>query len=386
MHTESSVNAETTHQPVAEHVLPLERSWIDTVKVESPLSFGNNLPAGQTAALRPDAAADAFFSTLELRDRVVIMLLFDQVVREDQVELAWQLWRQMNQEGVKEPLWRVLTLFPDLDRELVYAEAARVYGFEEARISRGRALALIKEMHERISPALWEEMVELFLVPVSEVTQKHSHRKRMVFATPDPTRPDVHRLLPALDLEGYELRYARESEVVNLLIEAFPRNYNHLNGISGVTRDFLASVYPDDDTTFGDVSAGIKDPVVVSSEAPLSSTDASSLSVFENVLVDAVHRRATDVCLLPHANGHTDIFFQIDGALKRYRVVEHIPPKTFLTAIKSSVIREDSSEDGKIQKRLIQRWVNDALVRFRVSTVPANEAVHAECVVVRVFA
>ena len=381
--TNSKLNRQTALPEAAEDMPPVERLWEARPEFELDLAARNDTAKGETASLHLYSAPDDTFSMLALRDRVVIMLLFDQVVREDQVALAWQLWQQMEREGTKEPLWRVFTLFPDLDRELVYAEAARVYGFEEARISRIHALARIKDMQARLGRALWDQIVELRVMPVSEVLQKHSHHKRLIFATPDPTRPEVHQLLPQLGVDGFELRYARESEILNLLIEAFPRRYNHLKGLSGVTKDFLAAVYPDVETEYGEGSTGIADPVVLSSDELV--VPSGPMTVFEDVLADAVRNQATDLCLLPHPNGQTDVYYQFDDQLVRQRIIEHIPPDLFLKTIKSGVIRRQG-EAGAIQKRLIQRWVDDTLVRFRVSAVPASEDVHSECIVVRIFA
>ena len=384
--TDSKLNQRTPQREDAEKPSSQDPLWDDVPVMDTPSLSSDDLPLGETASLHPDAAAEGPFSVLELRDRVVIMLLFDQVVREDQVELAWQLWQQMGREGAKEPLWRVLMLFPDLDRELVYAEAARVYGFEEARISRTKALALIKEMETLIARDLWEQMVDLRVMPVSESVQKHSHRKRIVFATPDPTRSEVHHLMPELKLDNFELRYARESEILNLLIEAFPRRYNHLRGLSGVTKDFLAAVYPDTEEAFAAASLGIDEPVVVFSEESLASPNASSTGAFEKVLIDAVRQQATDICLLPNVHEQVDIYYQINQELKRRHVIEHIPASMFLMAIKSRVIRNEDCAQGVIQKRLIQRWVDGELVRFRISAVPASEEVQSECIVVRVYA
>ncbi len=385
MHTtDSTLNRQTTARDGVERTTPVPHLWEAKTDIEAFLAGQGGLTDEATllSLSKPNVGG---FSTLALRDRVVIMLLFDQVVREDQVALAWQLWHQMSSNGVKEPLWRVLTLFPDLDRELVYAEAARVYGFDEARISRMHAMELIKEMQARISRELWDKMVELRVMPITEVTQKHSHRKRIVFASPDPTRPEVHQLLPDLGLEGFELRYAREGEIVNLLIEAFPRRYNHLKGLSGVTKDFLAAVYPEDETDYAEDMAGISDPVVLSTNDLTQPVGPSGLAIFEELLVEAVRQGATDMCLLPHPTGQTDVYFQMEGTLRRQRVIEHIAPNMFLKTIKTGIIRKNG-EAGEIPKRLIQRWIDDALVRFRVSAVPANEEVHSECIVVRVYA
>ncbi len=380
--TDSTLNQRTVQREATEKTPAEEQPWDETPVIDTTALSPDDLAAGDSLHL--DAVTG--FSALALRDRVVIMLLFDQVVREDQVEQAWQLWQQMGREGAKEPLWRVLMLFPELDRELVYAEAARVYGFEEARISRSKALALIKEMEAFITRDLWEQMVDLRVMPISQATQKHSPRKRVIFATSDPTRPEVHHLMPQFNLDGFELRYARTSEILNLLIEAFPRRYNHLRGLSGVTKDFLAAVYPETEEAFAESSMGIDEPVVVSSEESLASPGVSSVGVFEEVLVEAVRQQVTDVCLLPNVNGQVDVYYQINQELTRQRVIDHIPASMFITAIKSSVIRSEDCAKGVIQKRFIQRWVDDELVRFRISAVPASEEVHTECIVVRVFA
>ena len=202
-------------------------------------------------------------------------------------------------------------------------------------------------------------------------------------ATPDPTRPDVHALMPALNLAGFELRYAPESEILHLLIEAFPLRYNHLRGLSGVTKDFLAAVYPETEEAFAEMPRGIDEPIVVSSVAFPS---VSVLALFEEVLMDAVRQQATDVCLLPHPNGQTDVYYQIEHELKHQRVIDHIPARMFISAIKNSVFRTEDCAKGTIEKRLIQRWIDDTLVRFRISVVPASEEVHSECIVVRVSA
>ncbi|HMB91398.1 MAG TPA: hypothetical protein VKP65_11160 [Rhodothermales bacterium] len=309
------------------------------------------------------------FSALELRDRVVIMLLFDQVVYEEQVELAWQLWQQMGQEGVKEPLWRVLTLFPEIDRELVYAEAARVYGFETARISRGRAIGLIHKVEQQVAVSQWDQLVELRVIPITESEQAHTHRTRLVFATQDPTRPDVHRLLPTLDLGGFELRYAPEQEIIALLIEAFPQRYKHLRGLSGISKDFLANI------------------VVDSVEAELVEipSDADVLDLFDEVLVEALDKGATDLCLMPTPTDEMEVYLQLDDLLSRERVIDHISAQDLISVIRRVVIQDDGYEDGLIHKAQIKRQIAGNDVTFRVSAVPASDEVPSECIVVRVL-
>ena len=75
------------------------------------------------------------FDPINLRDRVVIKLLFDQVVRIEQVQTAWKTWRERNIAGHSEDLWRVLAEDPGLDREKIFAEAATIYAFKPCPIS-----------------------------------------------------------------------------------------------------------------------------------------------------------------------------------------------------------------------------------------------------------
>lgn len=333
------------------------------------------IPPKQTVPDAADAAASlrmlsGAFSAVELRDRVVIMLLFDQVVREDQVELAWQLWNQMSPDGAREPLWRVLTLFPDLDRELVYAEAARVYGFEEANLDRRVALFMIQKYAGLMPEAHWNALVELRVVPIDDAEETATRPARTIFATQDPTRPEVHRLLPLLDLPGYELRYAPEDALVNLLVEAFPRRYAYLKGLSGMSRDLLAG-------------AAI-DAIEVPPSPVVTDGPGSSLHVFEDTLVEAVRARATDVCFLPTADGRLEVYFQHGEALQRQRVLDEPRAKEFVRAIRRQVILDEQTLAPRVAKRAIRRWIDGARVGFRVAAVPPHEEVHAECIVVHV--
>ena len=349
----------------------LGRLWEDSEDVETPLGE-MALPYLETpspASSSTSVSDTSPFSALELRDRVVIMLLFDQVVYEEQVEQAWHLWQKMSREGVKEPLWRVLTLFPEIDRELVYAEAARVYGFETARISRNRAIGLIHSLEQHLDPALWEQLVELQVIPVNETRQPHNQRPRLVFATQDPTRPDVHRLLPKMGLEGFDIRYAPEQEIIGLLIEAFPHRYKYLRGLSGVSKDFLANA------ALGTVEAERID----------IPTDDAVLDLFDEVLRIAIQQGATDLCLLPTPTEELELYLQIENTLHREQVIEHMTAPDFIDVIRRKVIGASIYQDGRIKKAQIERQIAGEPVQFRVSLVPSSDEIPSECLVVRVL-
>ncbi len=333
-----------------------------------------SLPEGETASLFLDVPIEGSFSPFELRDRVVIMLLFDQVVREEQVELAWQLWRQMSHEGAQTPFWRVLTLFPELDRELIYAEAARVYGFEEARINRQRAIVLIQQLEQRLDAHQWEQMVELRVVPMAEYDPLVTGKPRLIFAVQDPTRPEVHQLLEELDLPGFELRYASEGDILDLLVVSFPHRYNHLMGLSGVSKDFLAGVHaPPAEPAPASVSTDVQPGVV-----------RTIIDLFEEVLAASVRQHATDACVLPTPDGVIEVYFQRGDTLQRWRTVGEPTADVVIRVIRKEVLGLEDCGAGRIHYRVIEREVDGTRYRFRVACVPPSAEVHAECIVVHI--
>lgn len=338
-----------------------------------------------TDLLEGDSTPDRF-SLVKLRDRVVIMLLFDQIVQEDQVALAWELWRQMDAKGHKEPLWRVLAAFPDMDRELIFAEAARVYGFEEARISHTKARAHIEGIKQRIDPVLWEKMVNLRVMPIGEMEQAHSSRQRTVFVTHDPTHPDVQKLMQHFNVNGYELRYATEALILELLVETFPHNKEYSKLVAGKNQSQSAmQAYLQLEAAAGDVHVVFEGYAKPPKKQNEELDRSSLLGLFENVLEEAVREQASDICMLPNADGKVEIYLQVKRQLKRLPLGGKAEPEALMSMIKREIIRFDLTKRGEVQKRLIQRWINDELVRFRVTALPAGQDLHAECIVIRVL-
>jgi type II secretory ATPase GspE/PulE/Tfp pilus assembly ATPase PilB-like protein len=334
------------------------------------------------------------FSMLALRDRVVIMLLFDQIVQEEQVAMAWNLWHDMMEEGVKEPLWRILTIFPDVDAEMVYAEAARVYGFEEARVSRSRAIGLIQDVERRVDEGVWNQMVELRLVPINRVEQPHSHRQRTVYATHDPARHEVQRLLRTVENDGYELRYVPEAMLLELLVQAFPRSqrYQQLQAgqpsLPADVGDYLEVSVPAEEVHVFSEGASSEEEAATtdtSTRQAASTAGGSLIGRFEDVLEQAIQRHATDICLLPNAEGQVEVYFQVHKQLKRWKVFQDVSASALLSVVKREILGLRSAESKQTHKRVIRRWIQGTPVRFRVTALPPSDDLHSESIVIRIL-
>lgn len=324
------------------------------------------------------------FSALNLRDRVVIMLLFDQIVSEQRVAEVWALWQQQFGGDTRQnPLWRLLLKVPEIDRNLIYAEAARVYGIETARISRREALPLVERLGRIYPPELWDKMTELRLVPIAEAIQDHSHRKKVILACHDPSHPDVQDLLPKLRLPGYEVRFSPEYDIVDLLAEAFPWKFTALKNAmlqEELVRVSLAKARQEATEEPEEIPVDSQDEYDASQDVP-----SSIIHVFEDTLVQAFRQGTSRVCMAPDATGGVGIYFQAGDSLDLWKVIDQFKADAFISMVKSSVIRSTASNREETQTKLIKRWVDGKLVTFRVSALPSSEDFDLESIVVRIL-
>ena len=99
--------------------------------MQNPLSVAKT---GRNNEAEEAAAPGEEFSLLELRDRVVIMMSFKQLVSIEKIEHAWRQWKEGGEIASADTLWRVLAKDPDLNKDEIYACAAEVYAFDEGKI------------------------------------------------------------------------------------------------------------------------------------------------------------------------------------------------------------------------------------------------------------
>ena len=314
---------------------------------------------------------------LKQHDRVVARLLANGLVGEKHLREAWKEWKRMRSEGHKAALWRVLTLDDELDRELLFVEAARVYAFQEAEISEVKTLAFIKEVKEVYSEEEWDEMIELFVVPIGQEAEAKSGKRRWVFATHDPTRPEVHQLLRDLQIRRFELRYAPESVIAALITEAFLSKNEYLDRLQDAPPVYdLGTSYEEKNE-------------LLDEEALEAEINRSTLiNLFEASLIEAVNQGASDLHIYPNHQGKLEIHFRVDGELSRWHLEDRVHPESFLAVVKDNAMNVDRFERDSAQDGFIQRHINDALIRFRVSVLPiasASQDLRSESIVIRVL-
>ena len=320
-------------------------------------------------------AAEAAAEQVETSDRVVAFLLRSGLVTPTQVGEAK---KRREKQGGSEALWRVLARGTKVDRTAVFAEAARVYAFPIADLdAQPPEPEFTRAVASHFSEKHRERLVELDVVPWRVEMHRQRSSLKLFLITHDPARPAVHRLAHELDVDRVELQYAPEEQVQALLADAFPR-----------TNEYLERVEDDDEGV--DLGANYEeDEGLVDEEALEAEISRSKLiNLFEATLVEAVREGASDVHIFPNPQKEVEIHFRVDGRLKPWHTEKKVHPEALLAVIKDNSMNVDRFEKDTAQDGFIQRTVDGALIRFRVSIMPiatAAQDVRAESIVIRVL-
>jgi type IV pilus assembly protein PilB len=112
------------------------------------------------------------------------------------------------------------------------------------------------------------------------------------------------------------------------------------------------------------------------------------INLFEATLKEAVRQGASDIHIFPNARKETEIRLRIDGELTVWHIEDRVHPEAFLAVVKDNSVNVDRFERDRAQDGFIQRKVDDATIRFRVSVLPiANSemTVKSESIVIRIL-
>lgn len=183
-------------------------SYFDDPFSQIPLAMMSGDGASTPEPQLPDA-----FSPLDLRDRVVIMLLFKQAVALEVVEAAWYRWQQRKGQRDAGPLWRELLISGAVDRAFLFQEVADIYAFDRVTTSATEAEAFLTQLADTLSDDQWRLLWKHKLIPIACDQGDYRKPARLVFATHDPTNSALRGVLEALHVKAFTIGYAPEAWV-----------------------------------------------------------------------------------------------------------------------------------------------------------------------------
>ncbi|MDD3234794.1 MAG: GspE/PulE family protein [Candidatus Cloacimonetes bacterium] len=94
------------------------------------------------------------------------------------------------------------------------------------------------------------------------------------------------------------------------------------------------------------------------------------VNLFEGALIEAVHRDASDIHIIPMGKTTIDIYIRVDGKLQLWHRQEGTPPEALSAVVKDRSIGVDRFERDTAQDGFAQRLIDDHLIRFRISIIP----------------
>ena len=310
------------------------------------------------------------------KDRVVSNLVKKGLVTPAQLAKALE---RHAADGGKEALWRALSNTDGVNREAVFAESARVYAFPEVPIGPGQPdHEFVQLIMQTIAEDHRDELLRLNLLPYEYAVDPETGGARLIFVTHDPARADVHRTIAHLKLGRFELRYASERSIADVIVTIYPRRNEFLERM---TDDPMAF---DLGTDYGQKQSQLIDEDALEAEISRSTL----INLFEAALLEGVRQGASDIHVFPNNKRQTEIHFRVDGRLRRWLCEDKIHPESFLAVVKDNSMNVDRFERDMAQDGYIQRRIDDALIRFRVSVLPiasANQEIRAESIVIRIL-
>lgn len=319
------------------------------------------------------------------------MAIFYEIVDVEHVEEAWSQWKSMQQHGSEEALWRVLVRNPAVNREAVYEVAAQIYSFEAADINRLRAQTLIRELSTTFTEAQWRRMFEMLVVPIAVGEDPRSGHARLIFATHDPTRPEVTRLLQSLKLNSFELRYAGPAKITEVFTEIFGAQIKQdlflyeepvvAESASGAPAGGAPAV-----EALGGENA-TKPAAEEEPDKPHELDHSSLVDWFESVLIASYRAHATEAHLFINEARELEIHFCVAGLLSLWRKEVTLHPEGLLAYIMDKIIKVENFDPSVPMEISFQRWINRDLTRFHIRIYPSDESeeLSAATVIIRVL-
>lgn len=354
-----------TATPADVAVTPPDESLTPTADKEAPSD--ENAPASSLpGVVVPEEA---------IRDRVVIMLLFHEIVQLEQIRNAWEKWNRTNPTKA-DSFWRFLANQKEMPADRIYEVASEVYAFPKAQFVAQQVPSFIQKCEAILPANAWHDLRQFGLVPVGQ-ERRQGAPDRWIFATHDPSHPDAVRVIRNAGVGHYDIRYAPKAELSALLGNVQKKRNTYLDQVN------RAASHRELDPA-ADERRGLIDETALSAQIKSSTL----INLFEAMLIEAVRGGASDIHVFPGWSGHVEIHFRLDGELVSWRTERGFHPQAVLAVIKNNASNIDAFERDAAQDGFLQRTIDDMLIRFRVSVIPvtsSNETERHESVVIRVL-
>lgn len=301
-------------------------------------------------------------------------LLKENIITEEILQKAIKRLEESN-EKTPSNLAKILVSEFHIPHDSIYSTLAELYAFRKEYI----ALEKIDDKQIEETKNILQQFPENFrkklffhkIFPY-KIISKTGDRLKVLSA--DPTNKLTQQIPEVTDFKKYEVVYCPLNNLMDIMDLISPQKNEFLELLKEVGDEVV------------DVEK--EEYEVDKKELDEKINKSQLVNLFEGALVEAVRSDVSDLHIIAASETAFEIYFRIDGKLRLWHRQENTMPEAFAAVVKDRFQGIDRFERDEAQDGFAQRFIDDHLIRFRISIIPVvSSEFHRrfESVVIRVI-
>jgi type IV pilus assembly protein PilB len=259
--------------------------------------------------------------------------------------------------------------------DTIYEALAKLYAFPETEVDVENIASREVEACKEILKKFPEDFKKkLFYHKIFPLSLMDGTRDVLKILASDPTHNIIQDIGNQTPYKRYEVFWCRQKTVEDLINKITPLKNEFLQLLEEAGQVLVEMDKKDDDLNEQALDEEINKSLLV--------------NLFEGVLIEAVRRDSSDIHIIPSGKTTVDIYIRVDGKLQLWHRQEGTPPEALSAVVKDRSIGVDRFERDTAQDGFAQRFVDEHLIRFRISILPIVSAEYErrfESIVIRVI-
>ncbi|RLC50215.1 MAG: type II/IV secretion system protein [Candidatus Cloacimonadota bacterium] len=302
------------------------------------------------------------------------LLLKKGLIDEKTLEKALIIQAEEDQSNPR-ALGNILASDFKIDHHAIFGLLAELYAFRTMDVEASKLDEnQIKHTKEILSKFPEDFKNQLLYKKILPYQMSYGRRNTLIVLAADPTEKLIDKIPFNSEFKKYETIYCKLKQIEELISLIAPQKNEFL--------DLLQEA----EEQMDDID-GIKKQQDIDEYALDDEINKSLLvNLFEGSLIEAVRKGASDIHIIPYQRSSVDFYFRIDGKLMRWHRQENTSPEAMAAVVKDRSNGVDRFERDTAQDGFMQRFVDDHLIRFRVSIIPITSSEYErrfESVVIR---
>jgi len=282
------------------------------------------------------------------------------IVDPDVLEKATEIRNKKNGES-KRPIAKILYDDLGVDRDAVLREVVPYYAIphidiEEEELDEEEIKFISEFLEEEISHEDKVKMIENKLIPYK--IENRGGIRTLMLLTADPLQPKLKEIGENLPIENFEICYTPVGNIEKI----YKKVHKRQNEMDDLMQDIEFEEEIDADE--------FQTEEVDQEELEKEISDSALIQFADALLEEAVRDGASDIHVIPIDENTTEYKLRIDGDLHTYYKQDNIRPEAIAAVFKDKTQGVNRFEKEEAQDGFIQKYVDDQLIRYRVSIMP----------------